>query len=84
MKYFFSKDGDYIGGFDEGSLPLVPKDAVEVSEPPDHGLDKLIDGEVIPYVAPIDPLEIIATVFNSLSGDKQIEVLQTAKTLFGL
>lgn len=84
MKYFFSKDGDYIGGFDEGSMGLVPKDAVEVPEPPTHGLDKLIDGIVIPYVAPIDSLEIIATTFNSLSPEKQVEVLQTAKDIFNI
>lgn len=84
MKYFFSKDGDYIGGFDEGSLSSVPKDSIEVSEPPGHGFDKLIDGVVVPYAASVDVLEIVAATFNSLAPEKQAEVLQKAKELLGI
>lgn len=84
MKYFFSKDGDYVGGFDEGALKLVPKDAIEVPEPPAHGLDKLIDGVITPYAASVDVLEIVATTFNSLAPEKQAEVLQKAKDLLGI
>lgn len=84
MKYFFSKTGDYLGGFNEAALSQVPEGAIEIKEPPNHGLDKLIDGIIIPYVAPINPLEIITTTFNSLPSDKQTEVLEKAKELFNL
>lgn len=84
MKYFFNKTGDYIGGFDEGSMGLVPKDAVEVPEPPTHGLDKLIDGIIVSYVEPVNVLDIVATTFNSLPPEKQVEVLQTAKDIFNI
>lgn len=84
MKYFFNKTGDYIGGFDEGALKLVPENAIEVSEPPIHGLDKFLDGVVIPYSASVDVLEIVAATFNSLAPEKQAEVLQKAKELLGI
>lgn len=49
MRYFFAGTGEYLGGFDEGSMPLVPEGAIEVESPPSHGLDRLVDGVIVPY-----------------------------------
>ena len=66
IRYFFSQSGDYLGGFDEGSLDLVPSDATEVQTPPDHGLDKLINGVIVPYVQPKTLNETLESAFLSI------------------
>jgi hypothetical protein len=50
MRYFFAADGTYLGAYDDGSVNLVPEGSIEVSEPPNHGLDRLVDGVIVPYV----------------------------------
>jgi hypothetical protein len=71
MKYFFSPEGDYLGGFDAGSLVLVPDGAIEVEEPPAHGLDRLVDGVIIPYTPPIVPQIQIAGMILALPIEKK-------------
>lgn len=71
MKYFFSPDGDYLGGFDTGSLALVPFGAIEVEEPPAHGLDRLVDGVIIPYTPPVTPQMQIAGMILALPVEKK-------------
>lgn len=71
MKYFFNPEGDYLGGFDEESLTLVPAGAIEVSEPPNDGRDKLVDGVIIPYTDPVPPQMQIAAMILGLSVEKK-------------
>lgn len=63
QRFFFSPNGDYLGSFDgESALALVPDEAIEVQEPPAHGLDKLINGQIVPHVPDIplsDQLEAL-------------------------
>lgn len=63
MQYFFSASGDYLGGFDAASVAKgeVPEDAIEVDNPPAHGFDKLIDGQIVPYV---DKYEALKEIFE--------------------
>ena len=49
MRYFFATDGTYLGAFDAGSVELVPEGSIEVAAPPNHGLDRLVDGIIVPY-----------------------------------
>jgi hypothetical protein len=39
VKYFVDANGKYLGGFDAGSLVKVPKNALEIQEPPEHAAD---------------------------------------------
>ncbi len=48
--FFVDAAGNYIGGFD-GAEP--PEGAIEIPEPPAHGLDKLVNGEWVEYVQPL-------------------------------
>ena len=69
-RYFFSVSGDYLGGFDgESALALVPQDAIEVEDPPEHGLDKLIDGVIVPYVPPVSLADALEAIFISAIQD---------------
>lgn len=52
-RFFFADTGEYIGGFND--ISQVPENAIEVGEPPLHGLDRLINGSIIPY-EPVKPL----------------------------
>lgn len=52
MRFFFSSTGDYLGAFDDGAIGLVPGGSTEVSNPPNHGYDKLINGVIVPYIQP--------------------------------
>lgn len=77
VKYFFSAEGEYLGGFEgESALALVPSDAIEVSEPPSHGLDRLdLEAKtVIPYVAPIPLSEQLNTLFEALAPETQADL----------
>jgi hypothetical protein len=74
MKYFFSPDGDYLGGFDAGSLVLVPDGSIEVTDPPNHGLDRLVDGVIVPYAPVQTPLEIITDAVKALPVAKRTDV----------
>lgn len=71
-RYFFSSNGDYLGGFEgDSALSLVPSGAIEVSEPPNHGLDRLVNGVMEPYIQPVSLSEQLLGIFNSLSEDAQ-------------
>ena len=48
-KYYRDAQGNYIGGFD-GALP--PAGAIEIAQPPNHGLDKWDGAKWIPYIVP--------------------------------
>lgn len=54
-KYYFASTGEFLGGFNDGSLYLVPSDAIQAAQPPNHGLDRLVNGVIVPYVAPVTP-----------------------------
>lgn len=47
-RFFFAATGEYLGGFNEGAIGLVPENAIEVAEPPASGLDRMVDGVVVP------------------------------------
>lgn len=73
-RYFFSIDGDYLGGFQgEGALALVPSDAIEVPEAPAHGFDKLIDGQIVAYVEQVPLADKLSAVFETLPLDFQAD-----------
>ncbi len=66
-RYFFSNTGDYLGGFDgDAALATLPAGAVEVQTPPNDGRDRLINGTVVPYVAPVSLNQQLETSFLSL------------------
>lgn len=76
-RYFFSVTGDYLGGFyGDDALALVPEDAIEISEPPSHGLDKLMSGIIVPYVEPNDLSTQLLAAFNTLNDDAQASFYQ--------
>jgi hypothetical protein len=81
MKYYVDEQGSYIGGFD-GS---VPDGGVEVSNPPNDGRQKFVDGQwqelpaSVTYAenraneyAPIEDLADALTKINS--GDEVLKV----------
>lgn len=71
MRYFFDKQtGDYLGAFDEGSIKLVPSDAIEVDTPPAHGKDKYINGGIIPYK---DTAEELLKLYEGQSEEIQAD-----------
>lgn len=41
-RFYVNSDGDYIGGFDGANQP---SEAIEISAPPMHALDKFINGK---------------------------------------
>lgn len=48
-KYYVDTLGNYIGGFD-GALP--PSSSIKVPNPPNHGLDKWINGQWVEHTNP--------------------------------
>ena len=70
-RYYVDAQGNYIGGFagsfvlaadeETGKVtrvehePAPPAGAIEIPEPPKHGLDKLVAGKWVPYVPPPAP-----------------------------
>ncbi len=49
-QFYVDAAGNYLGGFD-GAEP--PAGAVEIQEPPAHGLDKWVNGAWVLYVQPL-------------------------------
>lgn len=72
MQYFFSAAGDYLGGFDAASVAagMVPNDAIEVQEPPAHGFDKLVNGQIVSYV---DKYEALKSLFEGQLPEVQAQ-----------
>lgn len=74
-RYFFSEEGNYLGGFDgSGALAMLPKGAIQVEQPPAHGLDRLVDGVIVPYVPPVSLAEELNAVFQTLDEDTQADL----------
>lgn len=82
MKYFFSESGDYLGGYDEGSLPLVPTGAIEVEHPPAHGKDRLVDGVIVPYTLPLSLLDALKALFTNLDENTQADLGPLAAAVY--
>jgi hypothetical protein len=74
-RYFFAATGKYIGGFYGAmALVLVPPDAIEVPDPPNHGWDRMNvkTREIIPFdlaLLPPTQSEIIEALLADKAGD---------------
>lgn len=84
MHYLWTLTGEYIGAFDDESLVGVDFDFVEGPAPAD-ARDRLVNGEIVPYV-PVAPLNVqVAAAFGALPieiQDKYLEQITNFRTLF--
>jgi hypothetical protein len=44
-KYYVSPEGLFLGGFATEDPAVLPAGAIEIDSPPEHGNDRLVDGE---------------------------------------
>lgn len=84
-RFFFTADGQSWREYDEGSIDQIPEGAIEWPTRPAHGLDRLVNGEIVPYV-PVAPLNArVAAAFGALPieiQDKYLEQITNFRTLF--
>jgi hypothetical protein len=68
--YFVDSSGNYLGGFD-GAQP--PEGAIEVPNPPNHGLDIWANGAWVSYVPTPSLLDQLYALFLTLSIPSQVQ-----------
>lgn len=75
-RFFFSAEGNYLGGFSgEEAVALVPEDAIEVAEPPNDARDTLGGlGQIVPYTEPVSLIDRLSAMVDQLSIDQQIQL----------
>lgn len=73
MHYAFTPEGVYIGAFDDGSINFVPVGSVLHTEAPADARDRLVNGVLVPFVAPPDPVALLTAAIKSLPVAKRVD-----------